>query len=748
MTGTPPARSERGSPASRLARRRRGAGDARAHAGARHGHHGVHRRRGARPPRFAAAGCGCGAGEVSDSRCRRAPTSRCSARRSLVATVDGAVTIVRRTIPARRAPRSRPPTRTRSWAADFIAAEELGRFTGMWWDPDSRRLLVQRTDERPLPVWTIPNPGDPAATPVTRPLSGRRRSERPPRAGDPRRRDRRVAARRAGTSSASPTSSAPCGRAPAGSLRRAEPRPAHARRPTAPTRPAAPRTRSCASPTRTGSSPAMARASTPRTAGCAGSWTRTASACCVSASSSCAARTARRSSIWRPPAPTACSPRSRCPASTAVSCSPAGTGSRPGSAPSTARPRRGPAARRSCWSSATLERSLPDASIVELRGRRSGERPRSPRRAEPLDWDEAIEFHDLADGGSSAALLLPLEHDAGRDGPLPVLPRSRRRPRLGEGAARPPGVRGLAPARRARVRGAGHRRRRRPGRSPAWERRIAGDLTVTLDSQVGGLEEMAARRPGVLDLGAVGIRGGRSAAISPRSPPSGGRTSSRRRGRGAGVGLDALRHALHGALPGRGRGLRRRGGAVVAAGSDRRDGRAGRPPSPMLVLHGYEDDNVVAAHAVRLSEALSAHGIPHASILLGSLTHVARSSVFAQLLRIELEFLDHRAGIRRRPARSGPGQLAARGPVGGRVLLQRRQRRAARPPAARAPRAARLLCSVSTVAAPLSTTSANGCASTAARATASALAPSSRGDPVAAPRRRRAASGGRWPAPP
>ena len=48
----------------------------------------------------------------------------------------------------------------------------------MWWDPDSCRLLVQRTDERPLPVWTLPNPADPAATPVTRPLSGRRRRER------------------------------------------------------------------------------------------------------------------------------------------------------------------------------------------------------------------------------------------------------------------------------------------------------------------------------------------------------------------------------------------------------------------------------------------------------------------------------------------------------------------------------------------------------------------------------------------
>jgi dipeptidyl-peptidase 4 len=60
----------------------------------------------------------------------------------------------------------------------------------------------------------------------------------------------------------------------------------------------------------------------------------------------------------------------------------------------------------------------------------------------------------------------------------------------------------------------------------------------------------------------------------------------------------------------------------------------------MLILHGYEDDNVVAAHAVRLSEALSAHGIPHASILLSSLTHVARSAVFAQLQHMEMEFLD------------------------------------------------------------------------------------------------------------
>ena len=51
--------------------------------------------------------------------------------------------------------------------ADFIAAEELGRTRGYWWAPDGSALLVARVDENPVPVWHIADPANPAATPTT-----------------------------------------------------------------------------------------------------------------------------------------------------------------------------------------------------------------------------------------------------------------------------------------------------------------------------------------------------------------------------------------------------------------------------------------------------------------------------------------------------------------------------------------------------------------------------------------------------
>jgi dipeptidyl-peptidase-4 len=67
---------------------------------------------------------------------------------------------------------------------------------------------------------------------------------------------------------------------------------------------------------------------------------------------------------------------------------------------------------------------------------------------------------------------------------------------------------------------------------------------------------------------------------------------------------------------------------------------AGRTPSPMLIMHGFEDDNVVVAHAVRLAATLTLHEIPHASILLPSLTHIGRTPALAKLQRLELAFFD------------------------------------------------------------------------------------------------------------
>ncbi|MEZ5158867.1 MAG: alpha/beta fold hydrolase [Candidatus Nanopelagicales bacterium] len=54
-----------------------------------------------------------------------------------------------------------------SWAvADFIAAEELSRSRGYWWLPDSTGILVQRTDDSPVPVWFRSDPAHPHQAPV------------------------------------------------------------------------------------------------------------------------------------------------------------------------------------------------------------------------------------------------------------------------------------------------------------------------------------------------------------------------------------------------------------------------------------------------------------------------------------------------------------------------------------------------------------------------------------------------------
>ncbi|HYY08682.1 MAG TPA: DPP IV N-terminal domain-containing protein, partial [Actinomycetota bacterium] len=58
--------------------------------------------------------------------------------------------------------------------AEFIAAEELDRQRGYWWSPDGERIAAARVDERPVLIWHISSPIDPAIPP---------RAVRYPRAG-------------------------------------------------------------------------------------------------------------------------------------------------------------------------------------------------------------------------------------------------------------------------------------------------------------------------------------------------------------------------------------------------------------------------------------------------------------------------------------------------------------------------------------------------------------------------------------
>jgi dipeptidyl-peptidase-4 len=53
--------------------------------------------------------------------------------------------------------------------AEFVAQEEMSRFEGHWWSPDSRWLAVQRTDHAGMERLRIMDPANPTAPPVENP---------------------------------------------------------------------------------------------------------------------------------------------------------------------------------------------------------------------------------------------------------------------------------------------------------------------------------------------------------------------------------------------------------------------------------------------------------------------------------------------------------------------------------------------------------------------------------------------------
>jgi dipeptidyl-peptidase-4 len=64
---------------------------------------------------------------------------------------------------------------------------------------------------------------------------------------------------------------------------------------------------------------------------------------------------------------------------------------------------------------------------------------------------------------------------------------------------------------------------------------------------------------------------------------------------------------------------------------------------PLLLIHGLADDNVVAAHTLRLSAALVAAGRPHDVLPLSGVTHMTPQEVVAEnLLLLQVQWL-HRA---------------------------------------------------------------------------------------------------------
>lgn len=175
-----------------------------------------------------------------------------------------------------------------------------------------------------------------------------------------------------------------------------------------------------------------------------------------------------------------------------------------------------------------------------------------------------------------------------------------------------------------------------PGRGPAAERAVAGDLaTAPLEDQVAALAAAAAAYPDDLDTSRVGIRGwsfgGFLAALAVLRRPDVFHAAVA----GAPV-TDWRRYDT--AYTERYLGLPQDRPDAYDASSLLAD--APSLSRPLLLVHGMTDDNVVVAHTLALSGALTAAGRPHQVIPLSGVTHFTPDEVIAEnRLLLELDFL-------------------------------------------------------------------------------------------------------------
>ena len=173
---------------------------------------------------------------------------------------------------------------------------------------------------------------------------------------------------------------------------------------------------------------------------------------------------------------------------------------------------------------------------------------------------------------------------------------------------------------------------------PSNEFALAGDLAgPPLQGQVDALAAVAERYPGRLDLSRVGIRGwsfgGYLAALAVLRRP------------------DVFHVAVAGAPVSEWRlydthyterylGMPESEGEAYDSSSLLPLPARAAPHRPLMLIHGLADDNVVAAHTLRLSSALLAAGYAHTVLPLSGVTHMTPQEVVAQnLLLVELAFL-------------------------------------------------------------------------------------------------------------
>ncbi|MCY4194228.1 MAG: S9 family peptidase, partial [bacterium] len=174
-----------------------------------------------------------------------------------------------------------------------------------------------------------------------------------------------------------------------------------------------------------------------------------------------------------------------------------------------------------------------------------------------------------------------------------------------------------------------------PGRGPAWERAVAGDLAhPVLEDQIDALDALAEQHPR-LDLSRVAVRGwsfgGYLAALAVLARPDRFHTAI------AGAPVTDWRlydtHYTERYLgrPDRNPEAYTRTSLLELAGGLSR---------PLLLICGLADDNVFAAHTLRLSQALFEAGRPHQVLPLPGVTHMTpQEQVAENLLLLQRAFL-------------------------------------------------------------------------------------------------------------
>ncbi|WP_344888552.1 S9 family peptidase [Actinomadura meridiana] len=175
-----------------------------------------------------------------------------------------------------------------------------------------------------------------------------------------------------------------------------------------------------------------------------------------------------------------------------------------------------------------------------------------------------------------------------------------------------------------------------PGRGPDWDRAVRGDFVEpVLEDQVTALIEAARRHPAAFDLDRVGIRGwsfgGWLAALAVLRRPDVFHAGIA----GAPV-TDWTLYDTHYTERYLGHPDEEPENYTAHSLIE----RAAELKRPLMIIHGLADDNVVAAHTLRLSSALLASGRPHTVLPLSGVTHMTPQEVVAEnLMLLQVDFL-------------------------------------------------------------------------------------------------------------